>query len=151
MLPKGRALCVTCVQPCATEHAIPYPNSEGLLKRTQRWQRIVIEAARQGRRCFWPEGRPLQNLATVLEQPSNDLKLVLWEAGSVALAEALPAQAPTGGSLLIGPEGGFASGEVKQAQAVGFLPVSLGPRILRTETAAIVAAALAQSYLGDLG
>jgi 16S rRNA (uracil1498-N3)-methyltransferase len=51
---------------------------------------------------------------------------------------------------MIGPEGGFSREEVERAQTVGFLPVSLGPRILRTETAAIVASAIVQSYLGDL-
>ena len=57
---------------------------------------------------------------------------------------------PQSVALLIGPEGGFAEEEVSLARDAGFLPVSLGPRILRTETAAIVAAALVQSYLGDL-
>jgi 16S rRNA (uracil1498-N3)-methyltransferase len=52
---------------------------------------------------------------------------------------------------MIGPEGGFFPEEVEEAQNEGFLPVSLGPRILRTETAAIVAVALVQSYQGELG
>jgi len=51
---------------------------------------------------------------------------------------------------MVGPAGGFSAEDVEQAQAEGVLPVSLGPRILRTETAAMVAATLVQSYLGDL-
>jgi 16S rRNA (uracil1498-N3)-methyltransferase len=55
------------------------------------------------------------------------------------------------GAFLLRPEGGFSAEEIEQAQAEGVLPVSLGPRILHNKTAAIVAAALVQSYLGDLG
>jgi 16S rRNA (uracil1498-N3)-methyltransferase len=66
------------------------------------------------------------------------------------LSEALGELRPARVALLIGPEGGFAAAEVAAARAAGFLPVSLGPRILRTETAAIVAAALLQGLLGDL-
>jgi 16S rRNA (uracil1498-N3)-methyltransferase len=54
-------------------------------------------------------------------------------------------------ALLVGPEGGFTEGEVEDARKLGFLPVSLGPRILRTESAAIIGAALLQYELGDLG
>jgi 16S rRNA (uracil1498-N3)-methyltransferase len=53
-------------------------------------------------------------------------------------------------ALLIGPEGGFAATEVAAARAAGFVPVALGPRLLRTETAAIVGTALLQGLLGDL-
>jgi 16S rRNA (uracil1498-N3)-methyltransferase len=54
-------------------------------------------------------------------------------------------------ALLVGPEGGFSPEEVEDVRGMGFLPVSVGPRILRTETAAIVGAALLQYALGDLG
>jgi 16S rRNA (uracil1498-N3)-methyltransferase len=54
-------------------------------------------------------------------------------------------------ALLVGPEGGFTDDEVADARKLGFLPVSLGPRILRTESAAIIGAALLQYELGDLG
>ena len=81
-----------------------------------------------------------------------ELKLMLYEgAAAWSLTEGFGSYKPRSVALMIGPEGGFSAREVQAAQAVGFLPVSLGPRILRTETAAIVAAALVQSYLGDLG
>jgi 16S rRNA (uracil1498-N3)-methyltransferase len=80
------------------------------------------------------------------------LKLILYEGDvSWSFTEGIGSFKPQSIALLIGPEGGFSQEEVEQAQTVGFLPVSLGPRILRAETAAIVATALAQSYLGDLG
>ena len=83
---------------------------------------------------------------------SAELKLMLYEGDvSWSITEGIGSFKPQSVALLIGPEGGFSQDEVVQAQAEAFLPVSLGPRILRTETAAIVAAALVQSYLGDLG
>ena len=149
VLQKGTELGVSCFQPLETEHAIPSLNAARLSKREQRWQRIISEAARQSRRNFLPELKPLQKLAMVLEQPSGDLKLVLWEAGSVALAEVLPEAPPTGVALLIGPEGGFSATEIKTITAAGFQAVHLGPRILRTETAGLAATPILQYLYGD--
>ncbi|MDH3453663.1 MAG: 16S rRNA (uracil(1498)-N(3))-methyltransferase [Desulfuromonadales bacterium] len=149
VLQKGTELGVSCFQPLETEHAIPNLNEARLLKREQRWQRIISEAARQSRRCFLPELKPMQKLAAVLEQPSSDLKLVLWEAGSVPLAAALPERPPTGVRLLIGPEGGFSAKEITTIAAAGFQPVHLGPRILRTETAGLAATPVLQYLYGD--
>jgi len=149
VLQKGTELGVSCFQPLETEHAIPNLNATRLSKREQRWQRIVSEAARQSRRSFLPEVKPLQKLATALNEPSSDLKLVLWEAGSVALAEVLPEQPPTGVTLLIGPEGGFSATEITLITAAGFQAVHLGPRILRTETAGLAATPILQYLYGD--
>jgi 16S rRNA (uracil1498-N3)-methyltransferase len=80
-----------------------------------------------------------------------ELRLLLsGPATSWRFLEALGKLKPQSVALMVGPEGGFSADEVEQACAAGFLPVSLGPRVLRTETAAIAAAALIQSYLGDL-
>jgi 16S rRNA (uracil1498-N3)-methyltransferase len=149
VLQKGTELGVSSFQPLETEHAIPNLNTARLSKRALRWQRIVNEAARQSRRSFLPEVKPLQKLATVLDEPSSNLKLVLWEAGSVALAEALPEQSPTGVTLLIGPEGGFSATEITAIIAGGFQAVHLGPRILRTETAGLAATPILQYLYGD--
>ncbi len=149
VLQKGTELGVSCFQPLETERAIPNLKAARLSKREQRWQRIVSEAARQSRRCFLPEVKPLQKLATVLNEPCSDLKLVLWEAGSVALAKALPESPPTGVTLLIGPEGGFSTEEIKTITAAGFQAVHLGPRILRTETAGLAATPILQYLYGD--
>ena len=149
VLQKGTELGVSFFQPLETEYAIPNLNAARLSKRAQRWQRIVSEAARQSRRSFLPEVKPLQKLATALDEPSNNLKLVLWEAGSVALAEALPEQPPTGVTLLIGPEGGFSAAEIAAITVAGFQAVHLGPRILRTETAGLAATPILQYLYGD--
>jgi len=149
VLQKGTELGVSCFQPLETEHAVPNLNAARLGKREQRWQRIASEAARQSRRCFLPEVKPLQKLTAALNEPCNGLKLVLWEAGSVALAEVLPEHPPAGVTLLIGPEGGFSATEITLITAAGFQAVHLGPRILRTETAGLAATPILQYLYGD--
>ena len=149
VLQKGTELGVSCFQPIETEHAIPNLKATRLNKREQRWQRIVSEAARQSRRIFLPEVRPLQKLQPTLNESTGDLKLVLWEAGSVALADVLPKESPAGIRLLIGPEGGFSTREITAIAAAGFQAVHLGPRILRTETAGLAATPILQYLYGD--
>lgn len=149
ILQKGTELGVSSFQPIESEHAIPNLSGTRLSKRMQRWQRIVSEAARQSRRSFLPEVKPLQTLTTVLNEPSGHLKLVLWEAGSVALADALPKSPPAGVTLLVGPEGGFSAAEISSIVAAGFVSVHLGPRILRTETAGLAATPVLQYLYGD--
>lgn len=149
VLQKGTELGVSSFQAIETDHAVPNLTSARLRKRELRWQRIANEAARQSRRFFLPEVKPLQKLTEVLEEPSSDLKLVLWEAGAVPLADALPTKPPTGVRLLIGPEGGFSPAEIDTITGAGFQAVHLGPRILRTETAGLAATPILQYLYGD--
>jgi 16S rRNA (uracil1498-N3)-methyltransferase len=149
IIQKGTELGVSCFQPIETNHAVPNLNAARLSKREQRWQKIISEAARQSRRYSLPELKPLQKLDTVLREISNELKLVLWEAGSVPLAEALPEAPPTGVKLLVGPEGGFSATEIAAITAAGFQAVHLGPRILRTETAGLATTPILQYLYGD--
>lgn len=149
VLQKGTELGVSYFQPLETEHAIPNLSEARLSKRLQRWQRIVSEAARQSRRSFLPAVKPIKKLSAALDEPCEHLKLVLWEAGSVALEEVLPAQSPAGVTLLVGPEGGFSSSEMQAITAAGFLAVHLGPRILRTETAGLAVTPILQYLYGD--
>jgi 16S rRNA (uracil1498-N3)-methyltransferase len=149
VLQKGTELGVSTFQAIETDHAIPNLNAARLKKREQRWQRIASEAARQSRRTFLPEVKSLQKLAEVLDEPSGDLKLVLWEAGSMPLAKVLPAEPPSGVRLLIGPEGGFSAKEIEAITFAGFQAVHLGPRILRTETAGLAATPILQYLYGD--
>lgn len=122
-------------------------------KKSHRWPHVVRRAARQCRRPMLPELAPVLSWEQVLEESSGaDLRLLLYEGDALwMLREALLRETPGRVALLVGPEGGFTAAEVEVAQARGVLPVSLGPRILRTETAAIVAAAIIQYHLGELG
>ncbi|MCM2265674.1 MAG: 16S rRNA (uracil(1498)-N(3))-methyltransferase [Desulfuromonadales bacterium] len=147
VLQKGTELGVTFFQPVLSGRAVSRPETG----RMPRWERIVTEAARQSRRPRLPQLAPLLPLSAALATVSEPLKLVLWEKGARPLAEALPVQPPAGVALLVGPEGGFDDDEVAVVAAAGFVPVHLGPRILRTETAGLAAAAVLQYLYGDWG
>jgi 16S rRNA (uracil1498-N3)-methyltransferase len=116
--------------------------------RLERWRRIAISAAKQCGRERVPEIAGPETLEVITRRPA-ELRLVCWEA---AQDQAAPSPRSRISSLLVvvGPEGGFDDAEVDLLQHSGFRPISLGPRILRGETAAIVASALAQARWGDL-
>ena len=121
-------------------------------KKSHRWPEVVLRAARQCRRAMLPELTAVTGWEEALRAAAAaEMRLMLYEGeGTWGLDEAIGRQRPARVSLLVGPEGGFAPEEVEEARQLGFLPVSLGPRILRTETAAIAAAAVLQYALGDL-
>jgi 16S rRNA (uracil1498-N3)-methyltransferase len=120
----------------------------------ERLRAIAREAAMQSRRPFVMEIAE-SGLDAVLEGVSaRGPVLMLWEGATEPLGEALPslrAAAPDAILLLVGPEGSFAQSEIDRAQVAGAHLVSLGPSILRTETAALAAAAIVLSAFGRLG
>jgi 16S rRNA (uracil1498-N3)-methyltransferase len=90
-------------------------------------------------------------LAEALAQATETLRLMLWEEGSTPLNAVLPSEVPASCVLLVGPEGGFSAAEAQAAEHAGFIPISLGKRILRTETAGMAVAAVLQNRYGDFG
>jgi 16S rRNA (uracil1498-N3)-methyltransferase len=100
-----------------------------------------------------PEIEGVTQLGTALTAAGeNAFKVMMWEgARQQGLREVLPTQRPKRIVIATGPEGGFALDEVEAARAAGFAVVGLGPRILRTETAAMVTLAILGFALGDLG
>jgi 16S rRNA (uracil1498-N3)-methyltransferase len=145
ILQKGTELGITVFQPVLSGRSMLRQDTG----RSTRWQRIVREAARQSRRPRLPILEPLRALPEALAWVDEPLRLVLWEESARPLQEVLPPQAPAGVALLVGPEGGLAADEVATVRAGGFLPVHLGPRILRTETAGLAVAAVLQFLYGD--
>jgi 16S rRNA (uracil1498-N3)-methyltransferase len=125
------------------------------LGRRARWQKIAREASRQSGRLDVPDVEPVTALAQALKAaPKEALKLILWEGARQTGLRAIlppPDEPPARIVIAIGPEGGFAVEEVELARQQGFAPVGLGPRILRTETAALVALAILGYAVGDLG
>jgi 16S rRNA (uracil1498-N3)-methyltransferase len=114
-------------------------------RKQERLERILREAAEQSHRGRIPSLSPaLRFDAALADARRHPLRLIPWEQeAALSLRDALhSAPPPSSAAVLIGPEGGFSESEVSAARAVGFLPVTLGPRILRMETAAIVSAAL---------
>lgn len=122
-------------------------------ERARRWQRIAREAAKQCGRAVVPEvdgPLPLEDAWRVASMAA--LRLCLWEGEAPALEHVLAATAaPTSAAVLVGPEGGLARAEIEAATAHGFRVASLGPRVLRTETAGPTIVALLQFRFGDVG
>ena len=122
----------------------------GAGKRAERWRRIALEASQQSRRAFLPEIADAAPLARVLARPATH-RFALDEAGDVLpLLPALPAARSVTDTvaILTGPEGGWTEEERAAFTAAGWTPVSLGPLILRAETAVIAAlAVVSQGWL----
>lgn len=152
ILQKLTELGVTRIVPMESHHSTTLQERDANQRKSHRWPDVIRRAARQCRRAMLPELMPVLTFPEALVCVAGaELKLMLYEGDAPwSFTEGFGSLKPQSVALLIGPEGGFSQEEVEQAGAEGFLPVSLGPRILRTETAAIVAAALVQSYLGDL-
>ena len=152
ILQKLTELGVSRMVPMETAHSTTVEERDAGQKKSHRWPDVILRAARQSRRALLPELMSMHTFQQSLSAASElELKLLLnTPATSWKFVEVLGSAKPQSVAIMVGPEGGFSADEIEQASAAGFLPVSLGPRVLRTETAAIVAAALAQSYLGDL-
>ncbi len=146
---KAVELGVTEITPLLTERCVVRLKGERAERRLQHWREIIINACEQCGRSRLPRLNPLTTLEQAAATPSSDLNLLLDPAGGKGPTE-LPR--PAGKiSLLIGPEGGLSDREIGQTQRAGFTPLRLGPRILRTETAALAAISALQVIWGDLG
>ncbi|MDF1593224.1 MAG: 16S rRNA (uracil(1498)-N(3))-methyltransferase [Desulfobacterales bacterium] len=149
-------LGITAWRPFISRRSIPKPDNKRLEGRRQRWQKIAQESLKQCRRGRVPQIGPMENYEAVLERAqTSDLKIIFWESEKQPLQSLV--ETPQPGRivrdifLIMGPEGGFATQEVQQAEACGFQSISLGPRILKAETATVTACALIQYLFGDLG
>jgi 16S rRNA (uracil1498-N3)-methyltransferase len=136
---------------------VPVLSLHGMMKpppgRARRWQTIAEEAARQSGRADVPainEPLPLVTALAQWEARAGEERFLLWEGerGQALYRSLSPASKQV--VLMVGPEGGFAAAEVAAGIQAGFRSVGLGPRILRTETAAIVAVALTAAAAGGL-
>lgn len=140
--------------PFFAKRSVPSPSPKRLAARRQRWQKISLEAVKQCERGRLMDVDLTPDFGRTLEAAQNyDLKLIFWERGGAD--QRLPRRAAAGEStsafILLGPEGGFDPHETAAAQAAGFISVSLGPRILRAETAVLSACTLVQYRYGDMG
>lgn len=122
-------------------------------RKSHRWPEIVKRAAKQCRRPDIPELGPVMTFEEVLEETACwDLNVMFYEGETtLRLRDALQRPGISSVALIVGPEGGFSLMETQQAAATGVQPVTLGQRILRTETAAIAGVSLLQYALGSLG
>ncbi len=139
---KATELGVARIAPVVTRYTV------GRRVHIERWRRIAVAAAKQSARTRVPAVDAPLPLTDLLRVPWPGLRLVAWEGEPArGLADAPDAAAAL--VMVVGPEGGLAAEEVTEARARGFTTVRLAPRVLRAETAAIVAAALCQHRWGD--
>jgi len=141
--------------PFIAKRSVPRPDKKRLFTRTERWNKIAQEALKQCKRCRSPEIDATVSFEEVLNLgKDNDLKIVFWEEELKPVNKELPVsnlKTLEKIFILLGPEGGFTLKEVESAKKSGFITASLGPRILRAETATIAACTLAQYLFGDMG
>lgn len=144
---KATELGVTEITPLSSERCeLKLRGEERADKKLEHWRRIAISACEQCGRNRLPVIHEPQALGTWIAGTQSELKLVL----APAVAGGLPAASARSVALLIGPEGGLSDPEISAAQAAGFQPWQLGPRVFRTETAPVAALAVLQSVYGDL-
>jgi 16S rRNA (uracil1498-N3)-methyltransferase len=145
---KAVELGVTAIQPLATERSVVRLSSERAAKRVAHWQGIAIAACEQSGRNRVPEVLPVSSVTGWLAQvPADACRLTLSPDATSTLHDM---QRPEPSIVLfIGPEGGLSPRERDDARAAGFQGLRLGPRVLRTETAALAALAAMQALWGD--
>lgn len=151
---KCTELGIDKVIPAETKRSVVKLKPSKAKRRRKRWQRKAEAAAKQSKRARIPAVGQLMDLADLAEIAADyDLILLPWEEESTnSVKEVLgSATAIEKVLIIIGPEGGFAAEEVEAAKQLGAKSVSLGPRILRTETAGLTTLSLVLYELGDLG
>lgn len=147
---KATELGVAAIVPLVTERSEVKLDEERAAKRLEHWRAVAIAACEQSGRAIVPALHVPQPLATWLanfDAEPGALRLVLHPGAACAPRALQPAQHAV---IAIGPEGGFGDGDLAALHAAGFANLSLGPRILRTETAGLAAMAALQALYGDL-
>ena len=144
---KAVELGVKRIMPVVTERCNVQLSGDRAEKRINHWQGVIISACEQSGRSYLPELLPITSIDAALEKVNDACKLVLDPEAIKSFSSVKKAQQI---ALLIGPEGGLSETEVKRANDAGFTGITLGPRILRTETASAAALAMVQAGWGDI-
>jgi 16S rRNA (uracil1498-N3)-methyltransferase len=154
VIQKSTELGIDAIIPLVTRRGVVRPRKERSPGQQERWQRVALEAAQQSERWDIPSVSVPMEAERLFEDPSAaSLRLILSERISGCGLEAADASARTEAPMImaVGPEGGWTGEEIDHAQGRDFIPVSLGSRILRAETAGIAALCILQHRLGRLG
>jgi len=165
VLQKGTEIGVTRFVPVLGERSVSRPGAGELERKLPRWRVIIREAAEQSGRATLPEVGPLASLEEACRQAAAAaaLSFMAWEEEEMSFGlgrlvrearrtrEGRGEAGPVAVSVLVGPEGGFSAREAGIARSAGVRLASLGPRILRAETAAVVAATVVMEAMGEMG
>jgi len=153
IIQKATELGVKAIVPFKSLRSISLQEREARQPKAHRWQHVALRATKQCRRAYLPYVAPYCTFREALQLAEGaDLKIILYEGEKGrGLRELLEGVSPPRKvALLVGPEGGWEAEEVEEASERGFVPVGMGGRILRTETAAITACAILMYEWGDL-
>jgi len=146
---KATELGATVIVPVQTQRSVAKLAGARADKRAEHWRNVCVSACEQCGRNALPQLNAVQDLGTWLSvmRHAPGSKFILLPGGASNLQSQPKPQGRV--TLLIGPEGGFTADEANVAQQAGFVPILLGPRVLRTETAAIAGIAALQTLWGD--
>lgn len=147
VLQKATELGVHTITPILTELSQGGLKGEHWVNRMAHWQKVIISASEQSGRCALPMLNTPRSLTDWLAQTRSGLSLIADPRANSSIADFTPA---LNVHVLVGPEGGFTEAELERAKASAVQLFRLGPRILRTETAAVAALSVIQNQWGDL-
>jgi 16S rRNA (uracil1498-N3)-methyltransferase len=138
---KAVELGVSGIQPLAAARSVVKLSGERAEKRQAHWEGVIVAASEQSGRNRLARLEPLRDFGRWIAQPADGPRILLSPRATQSLAGWARANPPQAVTLLIGPEGGFSAQEEETALAHGALALSMGPRVLRTETAGLAALA----------
>lgn len=145
---KSTELGVASITPLYTQYSeVKFKQADRIDKKLSHWRKIAVSAAEQSGRLTVPEINPPTPIEEWLANSKSKMQLILTPTGKVRFSELLHSDSC---DLLIGPEGGFSPDEVKLASKTGFAELTMGERVMRTETAPIAALAVLQYRFGDI-
>lgn len=152
---KATELGVARIRAVVTARSVVRLDERRAEKRLDHWRRVAVAASEQCGRSRVPQLDPPEPLPAALAAATDGLRLVAVPDSERLLTDVKPPELTASDGalsveLLVGPEGGLEEEEILAAESAGYRPVSLGPRVLRSETAGIVAIAILQSLYGDL-
>ncbi len=149
VIQKSTELGVTEIQPLATDRSVARLSAERTARRLEHWQQVAISACEQCGRNVLPQIHAPLDIMDWLQQAKAvpDTKYILLPDGAASLHDQTRPRGKA--ALLVGAEGGFSHAESAMALHCGFIPIRLGARVMRTETAAIAGLAVLQTLWGD--
>jgi len=150
---KSVELGVDKIFPVSANRCVSNLSQEDITKKNDRWRRIATEASKQCGRSKVPGivSKPTSVKQFCVLNQESDIKIIFWEEEQSIQIKDLPYENQfRSAAILVGPEGGFSSKEVESSKDYGFQSVSLGPRLLRVDTASLAAISILQNHWGDL-
>lgn len=150
IIEKAVELGAAAILPLSSQRCVVRLTSERAEKKLAHWQAIIVSASEQSGRNRLAQLGPLSDFQSWIGQQDMHRRIILTPRAGQSLADWAKHQPPQAVTLMVGPEGGFSEAEEAAALAHGALALSMGPRILRTETAALAALALLNGLWGEM-